>query len=228
MILLLIDDHVLFREGVALLLQPLVADLAVRQAGSCEEALALLEREGPADLVLMDLGLPGMSGLQGIALLRERWPQTPVVALSSMDDRQTVLAALDAGAMGFIPKTSSSAILVSALRLIMAKGIYLPPSAFLHDAVERPPVPEPLRPRPAPADAGAQAPGLRPADLGLTPRQADVLYQILQGRSAKLIGRELALSPSTVKAHTSAVLRALNVTTRTQAVVAASRLGLRF
>jgi DNA-binding NarL/FixJ family response regulator len=228
MILLLIDDHVLFREGVALLLQPLVADLKVRQAGSCEEALALLEHEGPADLVLMDLGLPGMSGLQGIALFRERWPQTPVVALSSMDDRQTVLAALDAGAMGFIPKTSSSAILVSALRLIMAKGIYLPPSAFLHDAIERPPVPEPLRPRPATVAASEDAPALRPADLGLTPRQAEVLYQILQGRSAKLIGRELALSPSTVKAHTSAVLRALNVTTRTQAVVAASRLGLRF
>jgi DNA-binding NarL/FixJ family response regulator len=228
MILLLIDDHVLFREGVALLLQPLVADLRVRQAGSCEDALALLEQEGPADMVLMDLGLPGMSGLQGIALFRERWPQTPVVALSSMDDRQTVLAALDAGAMGFIPKTSSSAILVGALRLIMAKGIYLPPSAFLHDALERAPVHEPLRARPAPAEESEDASGLRPADLGLTPRQADVLYQILQGRSAKLIGRELALSPSTVKAHTSAVLRALNVTTRTQAVVAASRLGLRF
>jgi DNA-binding NarL/FixJ family response regulator len=232
MILLLIDDHVLFREGVALLLQPLVADLTVRQAGSCEEAFDLLEREGPADMVLMDLGLPGMSGLKGIGLFHERYPQTPVVALSSADDRETVLAALDAGAMGFIPKTSSSAILVGALRLIMAKGIYLPPSAFLHEAVERPPAPEAPRPRPAPAPPPAGAhdacPGLRPIDLGLTPRQADVLYQILQGRSAKLIGRELALSPSTVKAHTSAVLRALNVTTRTQAVVAASRLGLRF
>jgi DNA-binding NarL/FixJ family response regulator len=244
MILLLIDDHVLFREGVALLLQPLVADLRVRQAGSCEEAFDLLEREGPADLVLMDLGLPGMSGLQGITLFHERYPQTPVVALSSSDDRENVLAALDAGAMGFIPKTSSSAILVSALRLIMAKGIYLPPSAFLHEAVERMPAPEAPRPRPtpspisvhfdrgpAPASSAAtngDAVALRPADLGLTPRQADVLYQILQGRSAKLIGRELALSPSTVKAHTSAVLRALNVTTRTQAVLAASRLGLRF
>jgi len=235
MILLLIDDHVLFREGVALLLQPLVADLTVRQAGSCEEAFDLLEREGPADMVLMDLGLPGMSGLQGITLFHERYPQTPVVALSSADDRETVLAALDAGAMGFIPKTSSSAILVGALRLIMAKGIYLPPSAFLHEAVERPvPVVEAPRPRPTPAMAASahgtngDAMALRPVDLGLTPRQADVLYQILQGRSAKLIGRELALSPSTVKAHTSAVLRALNVTTRTQAVVAASRLGLRF
>jgi DNA-binding NarL/FixJ family response regulator len=228
MILLLIDDHVLFREGVALLLQPLVADLRVRQAGSCEEAFELLEREGPADMVLMDLGLPGMSGLQGIALFHERYPQTPVVALSSADDRDTVLAALDAGAMGFIPKTSSSAILVGALRLIMAKGIYLPPSAFLHDAIERPAAAEAPRPRPPAAGGPRDDAGLRPADLGLTPRQADVLYQILQGRSAKLIGRELALSPSTVKAHTSAVLRALNVTTRTQAVVAASRLGLRF
>ena len=215
---LLVDDHVLFREGVALLLQPLVDDLAVWQAGSCEEAAALLEREGAADLVLMDLGLPGMPGLEGIRLLRERHPQMPLVALSSADDRETVLAALDAGAMGFVPKTSTSAVLVGALRLIMAKGIYLPPSVFLPTAGT------------APRPAALAPPGQtrHPQDLGITPRQADVLYQILQGRSAKVIGRELSLSPSTVKAHTSAVLRALNVTTRTQAVVAAGRLGLRF
>jgi DNA-binding NarL/FixJ family response regulator len=218
---LLIDDHALFREGLALLLKPLVDDLAVWEAGSCEEALLLLQSRGAADLVLIDLAMPGLSGLQGITLLREGYPDSPVVALSSSDDRPTVLQALDAGAMGFIPKSSTSSVMVAALKLIMAKGIYLPPAVFL------------TAPRDA-AEFGQPGPGVAatnpprgPEDLGLTARQIDVLSLILQGKPAKLICRELDLSASTVKAHTSAVLRALHVTTRTQAVVAASERGWR-
>jgi DNA-binding NarL/FixJ family response regulator len=117
--------------------------------------------------------------------------------------------------MGFIPKSSTSAVLMAALQLILARGIYLPPGAFLG--------------APGVAAAAPAAPErVDPAGLGLSPRQCDVLYLILQGKPAKLIERELGLSASTVKVHTSAVLRALNVTTRTQAVVAAGRLGLRF
>ncbi len=216
---LLTDDHALFREGVALLLQPLIDGGQTWQAGTCDEALALLDEHGAADLALMDLAMPGTPGLQGIALLRERWPQMPVVALSSADDRDTVLKAIDAGAMGFVPKSSSSAVLMAALRLILARGIYLPPTAFLGTAADGPPARDTSSTPP-------RAPS--PSDLGLSPRQTDVLHLILQGKSAKLIERELNLSASTVKAHTSAVLRSLNVTTRTQAVVAASRLGLRF
>jgi len=153
----------------------------------------------------------------------------PVVALSSSEDRPTVLSALDAGAMGFVPKTSSSAILSAALRLILAKGIYLPPSVFLGDRSG------PERAVPVNDRAGTRSPeaptataGVTPKDLGMTPRQADVLYRVLQGKSTKVICRELELAPNTVKAHTSAVLRALNVTTRTQAVIAAGKLGLKF
>jgi DNA-binding NarL/FixJ family response regulator len=217
--ILLTDDHALFREGVALLLQPLIDGGQTWQAGSCDDALALLDEHGAADLALMDLAMPGTPGLQGIALLRERWPQMPVVALSSADDRDTVLKAIDAGAMGFVPKSSSSAVLMAALRLILARGIYLPPTAFLGAAANGPPARDTSSTPP-------RAPS--PSDLGLSPRQTDVLHLILQGKPAKLIERELNLSASTVKAHTSAVLRSLNVTTRTQAVVAASRLGLRF
>ncbi len=226
---LLIDDHAMFREGVALLLQPLVEPLEVWEAGSCEDAFLLLEKHGAADLVLIDLVLPGMQGLDGLRRLRQTHPQTPTVALSSSDDMQTVLDALDAGAMGFVPKSSSSAVLVGALRLILAKGVYLPPSVFLGNRDSATPV-SALASVPALATQRLEpvSAGRRPADLGLTPRQADVLYQILQGKSAKLISRDLALSASTVKAHTSAVLRALNVTTRTQAVLAAARIGLRF
>lgn len=222
---LLTDDHALFREGVALLLQPLIAGGQTWQAASCDEALTLLDERGAADLALMDLAMPGTPGLRGIALLRERWPQMPVVALSSADDRDTVLQAIDAGAMGFVPKSSSSAVLMAALQLILARGIYLPPTAFLGAASAA--MANDMRPERSDARASA-APPPTPAALGLSPRQTDVLHLILQGKPAKLIERELGLSASTVKVHTSAVLRALNVTTRTQAVVAASRLGLRF
>lgn len=224
---LLIDDHPLFREGMALLLQPLQPGLATWEAGSCEEGLALLEAQGPADLVLIDMALPGMHGLEGIARLRERWPALPLVALSSTDDRSTVLQAIEAGAMGFIPKSSTSAVMLAALKLVLARGIYLPPTAFLDDRLGAAPVAAPAAAA-VPAAAPASSPSTSLQTLGLTPRQGEVLYLILQGKPAKLIERELNLSASTVKAHTSSVLRALNVTTRTQAVVAAGRLGLRF
>jgi DNA-binding NarL/FixJ family response regulator len=219
MCVLLVDDHSLFREGLALLLKPLMAGLLTREAGSCEQALQDLQANGPADLVLMDLGLPGMSGLQGIVSLRDQWPAMPVVALSSADDRDTVLQAINAGAMGFIPKSSTSGVLIAALQLILARGVYLPPSVFLDTPQAWMATPR-TDPTPAPTKSAA--------DLGLSPRQCEVLYLILQGKPAKLIEREMNLSAGTVKAHTSAVLRALNVTTRTQAVVAAGKLGLRF
>jgi DNA-binding NarL/FixJ family response regulator len=220
--ILLIDDHPLFREGVALLLKPLVEGLETWEAGSCEEGFALLGQRGNADLVLIDLNLPGLSGLDGLKHLRQEHPAVPVVVMSSADDKDTVMTALDAGAMGFIPKSSTSQVMLGALRLILSHGIYLPPSVFLA-ARAAPAVSAP------PALAAAAPPsGRRPGELGLTPRQADVLHLLLQGKPAKLIGRQLNLSLSTVKAHTSAVLRALNVTTRTQAVLAASRMGLRF
>ena len=215
---LLVDDHVLFREGISMILKNVMQAVEIVEAGNCREAMSQLATQPGIDLILMDIGLPDMSGIEGIGLIREKYPDVPVVALSSSEDKATVLSALDRGAMGFIPKTSNSAILTSALRLVMAHGIYLPPSVFLGDRAEE-------RARPAPAGLTQQT---TPKDLGLTARQAEVLHRILQGKASKVICRELELSSSTVKTHTSAVLRALNVTTRTQAIVAAGRLGLRF
>jgi DNA-binding NarL/FixJ family response regulator len=211
---LLVDDHPLFREGLSMLLKNLMSDVETCEAGSSEAALSQVDSQSDIDLILMDLGLPDMSGLDAIKLMRERHTEIPVVALSSSDDKATVLRALDNGAMGFVPKSANSAILAGALRLILAHGIYLPPSVFLGE-------------RPPQSGSGASA-ARSPGDLGLTARQGDVLLRILQGKSAKVISRELNLSASTVKTHTSAVLRALNVTTRTQAIIAAGKLGLRF
>lgn len=218
---LLVDDHPLFREGLSMLLKNLMSDVETCEAGSSEAALSQVDSQSDIDLILMDLGLPDMSGLDAIKLMRERHTGIPVVALSSSDDKATVLRALDNGAMGFVPKSANSAILAGALRLILAHGIYLPPSVFLGERLT------PTAERPPQSGGGASA-ARSPGDLGLTARQGDVLLRILQGKSAKVISRELDLSASTVKTHTSAVLRALNVTTRTQAIIAAGKLGLRF
>ncbi len=211
---LLVDDHQLFREGLVILLKRLDDKVHAVEAASCADAFARLAQESDIELILLDIGLPDMSGLEGIAIIRERHPGIPIVVLSSQEDRASVLQALDSGAMGYIPKTSSSDVMISALKLILANGIYLPPAALMGSATA--------------SAAGFARGDKRPSDLGLSPRQAEVLFLILQGKPSKMICRELNLSASTVKAHTSAVLRALNVTTRTQAVIAAGKLGLRF
>jgi DNA-binding NarL/FixJ family response regulator len=221
---LLVDDHVLFREGLSLLLKHLMGDVSIYEAGNIEEAFSQISTHGIMSLILLDIGLPNMTGTESVQLMRARYPEIPVVALSSSEDKATVLSALDKGAMGFVPKSSSSSILTSALRLILAHGIYLPPTVFLADRT-----PVAVNSSTAESVKGAFAPLTKtPQDLGLTPRQSDVLLRILQGKPAKVISRELDLSAGTVKTHTSAVLRALNVTTRTQAVIAAGRLGLHF
>ena len=212
---LLVDDHQLFREGLVILVKRLDGEVETVEAASCAEAFAALQREPDIELILLDVGLPDMSGLDGISVIRERHPGIPIVVLSSQEDRASVMQALDSGAMGYIPKTSSSDIMISALQLILANGIYLPPVVLMGGGPAAPVAAGPFKSK-------------RPAELGLSPRQAEVLFLILQGKPSKMICRELNLSASTVKAHTSAVLRSLNVTTRTQAVIAAGKLGLRF
>lgn len=219
--ILLVDDHPLFREGLALLLVRLEDGLELLQAGTCEQALPLCETHPDIGLVLLDLNLGGMHGFEGLALLRSGHPGIPVVVMSSEEDQSTVRRAIDLGAMGFIPKSSSSEVMLGALRLVLAKGIYLPPAVLKGELGRE--VSRAALPRQAEKDRT-----ISPASLGLTPRQCEVLYLVLQGKPVKLICREMELGETTVKGHISAVLRALNVTTRTQAIVAAHRLGLRF
>ncbi|MET3135058.1 DNA-binding NarL/FixJ family response regulator [Oxalobacteraceae bacterium GrIS 1.11] len=218
--ILLVDDHALFREGLSMLLHSLLKDVSTNEAGSCEQAFAHLHGGAAVDLILLDLGLPGMSGFDGLAQIRHEFPEIPVVVLSSSEDRASVLRALDNGAMGFVPKSASSGVLEGALKVILAKGIYLPANVFLAERSG-------VEVRVVEA-AGMPPPAVTGVQLGLTPRQIDVLHLVLEGKSSKLICRDLNLSLSTVKTHTSAALRALNVTTRTQAVIAAAKLGLRF
>jgi DNA-binding NarL/FixJ family response regulator len=214
--ILVVDDHPLIREAMRSVLQQLDPDNEVLEAGDCEEALAIAARESELALVLLDIRLPGISGLDGLEVLRERHPSVPVVVLSASEDRNEVMRALDLGAMGFIPKSQSSRVMIGALRLVLAGGVYLPAEVMSQSAA-------PAAYESAPVyDAKAQA-----ANIGLTPRQSEVLSLLVQGKPNKVICRDLNLAEGTVKIHVAAILKALNVTNRTQAVVAVSRLGLK-
>lgn len=210
--ILIVDDHALLREGVGLLLRRLDPDVEFLEAGTLAEALEWVAAPEAINLLLLDLGLPDGTGVEAIRAVHEHRPGLPVVVLSAQDDRETVMSAIAAGAAGYVPKASSADVMLAGLRVVLGHGVYLPPSART-DEVPQPDVPDALATDPT---------------VDLTPRQRQVLRLILRGMPIKAIARALDISTSTVKAHTAVILRALNVTTRTQAVVEAARLGLRF
>lgn len=213
--LLVVDDHPLMREAVQGVVTRLEPGAVVLAVGDSERGFAIADAEPDLDLVLLDLNIPGLAGIPALKAWRRRYPEVPVVVLSSAADRPTVLAAIAAGAAGFIPKSSPNEVLLNALRLVLAGGKYLPPEALAPVAGSAPR-----------AARAATERALSLETLGLTDRQAQVLKLLAAGKSNKLICRELDLAERTVKAHISAVFRALGVTTRTQAALAAARLGL--
>lgn len=203
--ILVADDHALFREGLRYVLARLGDEVEIFEARDGSEALDVVATRSDLDLVLLDLAMPGMDGFEGLRELRRRVPAVPIVILAASEDSADVRAALDAGAMGFIPKSSTSSVMLSALRLVLSGGVYLPP-AFLEKSSRR----------------GTSARSLEA--LGLTARQQDVLKLLGQGQSNKEIAQAFGLAEGTVKLHVSAILRALDVDNRTQAVIAAARL----
>ena len=211
MYILVVDDHALLRGGMRFLLRSLDPGLQMDDAADCAQALERVAARS-YDLLLLDLKMPGLNGLEALDALREAAPATPLVVLSGEDNPGVVRAAIERGAMGFIPKSSTPEVLVQALRLVLAHGVYLPP-AVLGSA------------RAAPATSlGASGEVLLP---GLTLRQMDVLRCVIRGLPNKIIARELDVSEGTVKAHLTLVLRALGARNRTEAVYAAAKLGLR-
>ncbi len=212
---LLLDDHTLFRDALGFLIGLRFPGLHVLQAGELATALDLLARHPDVHLVLLNLGLPGAQGLQAIAPLRAQAPAVRLVVLSADDRPHTVHQAIDAGACGFVPKTADGDTLTRALQVALDGGVYLPPGSTR-------PLLDPLAPWPpdGPADTLRQ--------LGLTPRQIDVLRLLVLGQANKRICRSLQLSESTVKTHLAAVFRRLGVNSRAQAVARVTTLGLRF
>lgn len=262
--ILIADDHELFREGVRLVLKDLDPGLTVIQANSYDQALRLVQGEppGPAasataesppgsvavplsagsgrlfDLILVDLVMPGLAWTEGLRALKAAAPETPLVVLSANADKRLIVDAVKRGASGFIPKTSSSRVMISALKLVLSGGVYLP-SDLLQDSGDEDGPGRLSAPgitgagRGTTGDDGmAASRALERATLAaaaitpLTPRQREVLALLGKGKSNKEIARHLDLSEGTVKLHVTAILKALGVSNRTGAVIAAQRLGL--
>ena len=220
--ILVVDDHPLMAEAIALALRTLDRATEVQSEGRLGAAIARAKQLA-FDLCLLDLGLPDCSGLEALTRMRETLPALPVVVVSAADDAKSVLMALDLGAMGYIPKTSPRDVLLGAVRLVASGGIYVPVEAVKAEAVKVRGAAEPAPPAAGDSVAAAK----RMPELGLSSRQREVLELLLKGLPNKLIARKLEISENTAKIHVSAVLRALGVATRTQALIAANRLGLR-
>lgn len=203
--ILLVDDHPLFLEGIRMVLKQLDEAASIQCSGSCEEALTQIDDSH--DLVLLDINLPGMSGLDGLQRLRSQAPATPLVVMSASEDRSKVLRAIELGAKGYIPKSSTPDVILTALQLVLSGGVYLPMAVL--DEVN-----------------SSQSKTENAEGQTLTPRQVEVLKLMAEGHSNKAIGNHLSMAENTVRVHVSAILRFLDVSNRTEAGLAATRMGL--
>jgi DNA-binding NarL/FixJ family response regulator len=225
---LLIDDHPLILSALQTVIESLGTDTTVVGAGSARAARETLKADADFDLVLLDLQLGDADGFDVLVEFRAKYPALPVVVVSASDRSSDVIRAVDAGAMGFVPKRASHATLFEALHMVMSGGIFVPPMTLGADPAPKldgDTLPSVLREQAQ--DSGFQTGGVSLAEIGLTPRQTEVLGLLLKGQPNKLIARELNLSVETVKDHVAAVLRALGVSSRTQAVLAVSQMSNR-
>lgn len=201
---LVIDDHPMLRDGVAAVLRQFDAEATVLQAADGAQGLALAAEHTDLSAVWVDLRMAGMAGLSTTEQMRRRHPGLPVIVLSSSEDPEDVRRALQAGARGYCPKSAGPATLLSALRLVLAGEVYVPP--FMAQLPT------------APAEA------VHPS--GLTARQLEVMQLLCKGHANKEIGHLLGMQEKTVKGHVSAIFRTLKVVHRLQAVEAARAAGI--
>ena len=230
----LVDDHPLVLSALQAVIEGIGSDTTVLGVDSAAAARAALAHDSDIDLVLLDLALGDADGFDVLVEFRAAYPAVPVVVVSASDRASDVIRAIDSGAMGFVPKRSTHAELHQALSMVMVGAMYVPPSMLGLEFGKGLGEPGDTQPSVMPGQGKAPlGPGAQPEqhqklpsieDIGLTPRQAEVLSLLLQGLPNKLIARQLNLSVETVKDHVAAVLRALGVSSRTQAVLAVSQM----
>lgn len=216
--ILLADDHSLFREGLLHVLKELGTDPDVIQAGDYPSAIETAARNPDLDLALLDLNMPGMDPVAGVRAFRSRFPLLPLIVLSASEAADDVKHALDCGALGYIPKSSTASVMLSAIKLVLAGGVYLPTLLLGHE----------IYPGEAPAPAPVRTQGIPPKATarGLTERQMQVLALLTEGKPNKVIARTLDITEGTVKIHLVAIFQALGVKNRTEAVIAAQEIDL--
>lgn len=217
--ILIADDHELFLKGLEIILKDFDPKAELIKAKNYTELLDIIEKEKDFDLILTDLAMPGAIWLDALKKIHEKLPDTPIIILSAVFEKEIVQKTLDLGASGYIPKTSSNAVIISAVNLVLSGAVYIPaellketPNASLSELKE--------------AEILAENTNLKEKIKILSPRQLDVLRLIANGKSNKQIAYELGLSEGTVKLHVTAILKILNVYNRTGAVAQATNLGL--
>lgn len=206
--LIIADDHPLFRGALREAVSGLLAGAEIAEAGTFEEAAALLDRGGEIDLALLDLAMPGVRGFSGLMYLRAQYPSVPVVVVSASDDPAVIRRCMDFGASGFIPKTLDVESMRAAISRVLEGGVWTPPDVDLESR------------------ADAESADLMARLATLTPQQVPVLMMLSEGLLNKQIAYSLNVSEATVKAHVSAILQKLGVESRTQAVIAAAKIEL--
>ncbi len=204
--LLIADDHPLFRGALREGISGLMDRAEIAEAGTFDEAVAILDRSGDIDLVLLDLAMPGARGFSGLMYLRTQYPSVPVVVVSANDDPATIRRCMEFGASGFIPKTLGVEDMRAAISRILGGGLWTPPDIDLS------------------AGSDAETAALMARMATLTPQQVRVLMMLSEGLLNKQIAYQLGVSEATVKAHVSAILQKLGVESRTQAVIAAAKI----
>ncbi len=200
------DDHPLFREALKQTIAGLLRDAELAEAGTFAQLSKMLEQRDDIDLVLLDLRMPGVQGLSGLAYMRSQYPHVPVVVVSGIEERALMRRALELGASGFIPKSSPIEEMQLAITTVLSGEIWAPPGIEMN------------------AEQDSEAEALARRLTTLTPQQVRVLMMLREGLLNKQIAYQLGVSEATVKAHVSAILQKLQVDSRTQAVIAASRI----
>jgi two-component system nitrate/nitrite response regulator NarL len=209
--LLIVDDHPVLRDGLAALLQQAGPDTAILQARNALEGLALADSCTDLDVIILDLEMPGMKGLQALSEFGRKRPDVPVIVLSSSEDPRDVRQSLASGALGYVPKSASQQVLLSAIHLVLNGDLYIPALILDEDSI--------------PAGQRMRSVGPQGA-RSLTQRQIEILRLLSEGMPNKTIATTLDLSVKTVKVHITTIFRALNVVNRTQAAVAGRKAGI--
>ena len=212
--ILIADDHALFRKGLTLLLGQIFPDAEVVSVPNADEAFELLHSDTSFDLLLLDLSMPGMAGIEDIGRFAKRAGRIPVVILSAYCEPANVIRAIELGARGYILKSATDKIFKNAISLVLSGEVYIPSVVIANVNQTAQSLPSSL------ANLTAENP-LR----SLTPRQIDTLALVMEGQSNKEIARNLGLLQSTVKAHVKVILHKLKAANRTQAAMIATELG---